>query len=195
VVPGGAAGAIPQVPPGIVPRQDPPVGVRTEWAGSGNGRCRDVAKWAAAPEYGCNGSSKRGCHWPAYVILIPRTAWASSPEARAQCGNAARRDPWRGSWVPEVAIAVVVAKPAAALPTTTRNLLLHLILNTYWEPLDFELPPVDSSEEHPWRRWLDTALDSPHDIVDWQMSPPIQGCTYRVESRSVVALVATITPQ
>ncbi|HOW71116.1 MAG TPA: glycogen debranching protein GlgX, partial [Phycisphaerae bacterium] len=27
------------------------------------------------------------------------------------------------------------------------NLLLHLILNAYWEPLDFELPPVDSSEE------------------------------------------------
>ena len=70
------------------------------------------------------------------------------------------------------------------------NLLLHLILNAYWEPLEFELPAVDGCEEHPWRRWIDTALDSPDDIVDWQTSRPIQGATCRVESRSVVALVA-----
>src|SRR5438128_1382490 len=30
---------------------------------------------------------------------IPCVAWASSPKARAGCGNSARPDPWRGSWV------------------------------------------------------------------------------------------------
>ena len=30
--------------------------------------------------------------------------------------------------------------------------LCHLILNAYWEPLDFELPPVDKGGENPWRR-------------------------------------------
>ena len=46
------------------------------------------------------------------------------------------------------------------------GLLFHLILNAYWEPLEFELPR--DSDGHPWRRWIDTGLDSPHDIVPWQ---------------------------
>ena len=29
------------------------------------------------------------------------------------------------------------------------ELLLHLILNAYWEPLDFELPPVDNGDGNP----------------------------------------------
>ena len=45
---------------------------------------------------------------------------------------------------------------------------IHLILNAYWEPLDFELPPRDQGGAHAWRRWIDTALDTPHDIVPWQ---------------------------
>jgi isoamylase len=39
----------------------------------------------------------------------------------------------------------------------------HIILNAYWEPLEFELPPVADGGRHPWRRWVDTFLDSPHD--------------------------------
>ncbi len=72
------------------------------------------------------------------------------------------------------------------------GLLLHMILNAFWEPLDFELPPVDNGEEQPWRRWIDTALESPHDIVDWRSSPPVPGYTYRAEARSVVVLFANI---
>jgi len=70
------------------------------------------------------------------------------------------------------------------------KLLLHLIMNAYWEPLDFELPPVDNEDPHPWRRWIDTALDSPQDIVDWQKAPSIPGHAYRAEARSVVVLFA-----
>src|SRR5215813_12200645 len=33
------------------------------------------------------------------------------------------------------------------------KLLLHVILNAYWDPLDFELPQAKSSERDPWRRW------------------------------------------
>ena len=32
----------------------------------------------------------------------------------------------------------------------------HLIMNAYWEPLDFELPP--EGMDGPWRRWIDTLL-------------------------------------
>ena len=70
------------------------------------------------------------------------------------------------------------------------KLIIHLMLNAYWEALDFELPPVGNG--NPWRRWIDTALDSPNDIVEWQSSPSITGNTYRAEPRSVVVLFAGI---
>jgi hypothetical protein len=41
-----------------------------------------------------------------------------------------------------------------------------MILNAYWEPLEFELPQTGKHGAGPWRRWIDTALDSPYDIVD-----------------------------
>ena len=70
------------------------------------------------------------------------------------------------------------------------KLLFHLILNAYWEPLEFELPPRTKGDGNPWRRWIDTALDSPHDIVPWQTAAPVSGHTYRAEARSVVVLFA-----
>ena len=67
---------------------------------------------------------------------------------------------------------------------------LHLILNAYWEPLDFELP-LDEGRENPWRLWIDTALDTPHDIVPWQTAPAVPGGMYRAEARTVVVLFAS----
>ncbi len=64
----------------------------------------------------------------------------------------------------------------------------HLILNGYWEALDFELPPVAQG----WRRWIDTSLESPHDIVDWDKASPIEGLTYRTSPQSVVMLIAKL---
>ena len=69
-----------------------------------------------------------------------------------------------------------------------QQLAVHVILNAYWESLTFELPRVDGE---PWRRWIDTALDSPSDIVTWQTAEPLAGTEYRVEARSAVVLVAT----
>ena len=68
------------------------------------------------------------------------------------------------------------------------GLIFHFILNAYWEPLDFELPSL--SEGNPWRRWIDTALDSPSDIVPWQSAPAVSGGSYRAGARSVVMLYA-----
>src|SRR5207249_10376797 len=56
--------------------------------------------------------------------------------------------------------------------------LLHLILNAYWEPLEFELPRISDESGGSWRRWIDTSLDSPHDIVEWQSAPPFADSTY-----------------
>jgi glycogen operon protein len=73
------------------------------------------------------------------------------------------------------------------------ELLLYLILNAYWQPLDFELPRVDRGGEALWRRWIDTALDSPEDIVPWQTAQSVGASAYRAEARSVVVLFAHCT--
>jgi isoamylase len=71
----------------------------------------------------------------------------------------------------------------------------HVILNAYWEPLEFELPSVADGIQGPWRRWIDTFLDSPHDIVEWEHAPSVPGHTYRAEPRSVVVLFAGLEPE
>jgi glycogen operon protein len=68
------------------------------------------------------------------------------------------------------------------------ELLFHFILNAYWEPLDFELPAAGNGGRDPWRRWIDTALDSPQDIVPWDAAPAVPGATYRAAPRSVIML-------
>jgi isoamylase len=49
----------------------------------------------------------------------------------------------------------------------------------------------DTCDRHSWRRWIDTSLDSPQDIVDWQTAPFVPGRTYRAGPRSVVILWAS----
>jgi len=66
------------------------------------------------------------------------------------------------------------------------RLALHLIANAYWEPLDFELPPL--AQEGRWRRWIDTAIESPGDIGPWNEAAPVAGASYRAAPRSVVVL-------
>jgi glycogen operon protein len=75
---------------------------------------------------------------------------------------------------------------------TRERMLFHMILNAYWEPLEFELPSVANGARDPWCRWIDTFLDAPHDIVDWERAPSVPGQTYRTEPRSVVVLFAAL---
>ena len=66
---------------------------------------------------------------------------------------------------------------------------LHLMFNAYWGALDFELPAVpETAVTGCWQRWIDTALESPEDIVDSAAAPLVPGTHYRVMPRSVAAL-------
>jgi glycogen operon protein len=71
---------------------------------------------------------------------------------------------------------------------------VYLILNAYWEPLEFELPPLMNSGANSWRRWIDTSLESPQDIVPWETAPPLFRHTYRASARSVVVLFGEAGP-
>ena len=66
------------------------------------------------------------------------------------------------------------------------GLVVHGMLNGYWEPLDFEVPEPGAGVR--WKRWCDTSLDAPHDIVSFDAASEVQGERYRVQPRSIVLL-------
>jgi isoamylase len=62
---------------------------------------------------------------------------------------------------------------------------LHVMMNMFWEPLDFEVP-VDP--QRVWHLAIDTFAGSPHDIEDQGMACTRPLCT--VQGRSIVVLVS-----
>lgn len=67
----------------------------------------------------------------------------------------------------------------------------HTMLNAYWGPLQFDLPPLAKPGKR-WRRWIDTSLETPHDISDWSEAPDVMGATYPLPARSVAVLFARL---
>ena len=63
----------------------------------------------------------------------------------------------------------------------------HLMLNAYWEPLQFAVPPV-SGRDTSWVRIIDTFLSAPQDILD-APGVSVQG-SYLVQPRSTVLLIS-----
>jgi glycogen operon protein len=66
---------------------------------------------------------------------------------------------------------------------------IHAMLNAYWGPLTFELPPAGEQRNRNWRRWIDTSSPSPDDICAWDEAPTVSGSSFVVEARSLVLLV------
>jgi isoamylase len=75
---------------------------------------------------------------------------------------------------------------AFSLRHPQKNEYLHVLLNAYWEPLTFELPPLGTGER--WYRVIDTALTD--SIGDRDEGEPIEGNTYLARARSAVVLIA-----
>jgi glycogen operon protein len=69
------------------------------------------------------------------------------------------------------------------------GLRLYLIVNAYWEPLEFELPPAGDGGASLWRRWIDTSLECPNDILPRQTALSVPNRTYPTAARSVVVLL------
>ena len=72
------------------------------------------------------------------------------------------------------------------------ELTLHLIANAYWEALDFELPQIGRPRIS-WRRWINTALDCPQDIVHWEAALPAPSSAVRVEPRTVIVFFSEVS--
>ncbi len=69
---------------------------------------------------------------------------------------------------------------------------LHMMFNAYWEALDFELPAVPATAASGWQRWIDTALESPDDIVDPRAAPLVPGAQHRLMPRSAAILLVRL---
>jgi glycogen operon protein len=63
---------------------------------------------------------------------------------------------------------------------------LHVMMNMYWDCLDFQLPPVQGRS---WFLALDTAQEPPRDIADPGNEARIDRNPYPVQGRSVVVLI------
>lgn len=64
---------------------------------------------------------------------------------------------------------------------------IHVMLNMYWDALEFEIPPVEGRR---WYKVLDTAQPSPMDIVEPGQEILVSSNVYSVQGRSVVVLVS-----
>ena len=64
---------------------------------------------------------------------------------------------------------------------------LHIMLNMYWEPLEFELP---KSRPWKWKQIINTAAPSPEDIFAAEEAPAIRKSKLKVDARSVVVAMA-----
>jgi glycogen operon protein len=65
---------------------------------------------------------------------------------------------------------------------------LHIICNSFWEPLAFALPALPSGQS--FYRVFDTALPSPLDYCEPASAPPVPAGSYLAQARSVVVLLA-----
>jgi glycogen operon protein len=83
-----------------------------------------------------------------------------------------------------------------SLAFTLRSLhtrfLVHVMMNAYWEALEFELPPLHRAERSSWRRCIDTAMKSPDDIAEWRSAPRHAGGNCLVQPRSLVLLASRL---
>ncbi len=76
---------------------------------------------------------------------------------------------------------------AATLYHPLADEVLHLLFNAYWEPLPFELPPLNDGLR--WHRIVDTFLPTPEDFCDPDHAS-MTGSHYGVQARSAVVLMA-----
>jgi isoamylase len=77
---------------------------------------------------------------------------------------------------------------ALTLHNMAVNQVRYIAINAYWQPLEFELPPVKGNADAAWHRLIDTSLPSPDDISDPGKDPVVASAYYRVNPRSIVML-------
>lgn len=79
---------------------------------------------------------------------------------------------------------------AFTIQSLSGAIMIHYIANAYHQPLQFELPHLKETAR--WKRWIDTALESPNDICYWKDTTVVVKEEYLVQSHSMVVLIALL---
>ena len=77
---------------------------------------------------------------------------------------------------------------ALTIECVTGTCMFHMMLNAYWDNLEFELPYLPDGAQSGWRRVIDTAMPSPDDICEPAEAPEVDSGFYNLSARSVVVL-------
>jgi glycogen operon protein len=64
-----------------------------------------------------------------------------------------------------------------------------MLVNAFWEPLEFEIPPAPELIEGGWKRWIDTSLESPSDICSLDQAEVVSQGRYTLPSRSLAVML------
>ena len=126
-------------------------------------------------------------------LAIQRRMWRDiGPELRRQSLNEllkSAKKAWHGTKINQPDWNDHSHSLALSVEIESEHIFFHMILNSYWEPLTFELPPL--GEGSSWHRWIDTSLESPDDITEWIHAPLHHDQLYRAGPRSIVLLIST----
>ena len=71
----------------------------------------------------------------------------------------------------------------------TKRLAFHLMVNAWRGPLEFELPPLTRVR---WRRFIDTSLPSPSDIVPLDKAQIVEGAAYRLPPHALAVMYSRV---
>lgn len=159
--------------------------VRRTQAGNNNAYCQDNEiswfDWSLLEKYS-------DVHRFVRLLIARRLERDIGPEQQRKSLNSYLKEAkkaWHGVKLFQPDWSTCSRTLALGVESQDQGLVFHFILNAYWEELEFALP----AEPAPWRRWIDTSLESPLDIVDWRDAVPITGLTYRAAPRSVAVLM------
>ena len=104
-----------------------------------------------------------------------------------------RRVAWHGirlnqpDWGPDSHSIACTVKPE------DNSFIGHLMFNSFYQDLVFELPSPGTGHEKGWLRLIDTSLESPQDINLPEEASRVEGSSYRVAARSLAVLVKVVT--
>jgi isoamylase len=74
----------------------------------------------------------------------------------------------------------------------TRKFAFHLMVNAWEKPLAFAVPTALDLPGRGWRRWIDTSLPTPDDIMPLEEALAVAGTTYALPPHSLAVLVASV---
>jgi isoamylase len=77
---------------------------------------------------------------------------------------------------------------AFTVQSLSGEMAMHFMINSFKEPLEFEVPEYINHSKCYWNKWVDTSLESPEDITDMEKAPSLFNKKYRLPPFTVVIL-------